>query len=273
VSVASNQSLAEQMREAATLLASQGANMFRVAAYRRAADAVARLDKPVAEILASDGLEGLDAIPGIGPSLAGALAEMVRTGHWTRLQRLRGTTSPDILFQTLPGIGPGLAAKIHDMLSIESLEALEIAANDGRLAALSGVGARRAAAIAAVLAARLARRRPMTLAVSNDEPDVRTLLDVDAEYRRKAAAGELQKIAPRRFNPSGEAWLPILHTERLPWHFTALFSNTARSHQLGRTNDWVVIHSEKEGNVDGQYTVVTETRGPRLGRRVVRGRE
>lgn len=59
------------------------------------------------------------------------------------------------------------------------------------------------------------------------------LLDVDRAYR--AAAGALAKIAPKRFNPAGEAWLPILHTERGPWRFTALFSNTARAHSLGRT--------------------------------------
>ena len=46
-------------------------------------------------------------------------------------------------------------------------------------------------------------------------------------YREKAAAGRLVKIAPRRFNPSRVAWLPILHTERGPRHYSALFSNTA----------------------------------------------
>ena len=66
-------------------------------------------------------------------------------------------------------------------------------------------------------------------------PDIAMLLDVDREYRDKAVRGSLQKIAPKRFNPSGKAWLPILHTERDAWHFTALFSNTARAHDLKRT--------------------------------------
>ena len=43
-----------------------------------------------------------------------------------------------------------------------------------------------------------------------DEPDVELLLDVDREYREKAASGKLQKIAPRRFNPAEEAWLTFL---------------------------------------------------------------
>ena len=69
-------------------------------------------------------------------------------------------------------------------------------------------------------------------------PPVQSLLDVDREYRQSSAAGRLPKIAPKRFNPEGLAWLPILHTDRGKWHFTALFSNTARAHELGRTDDW-----------------------------------
>lgn len=105
--------------------------------------------------------------------------------------------------------------------------------------------------------------------MSNESaPAVATLLEVDREYRSKAAAGRLQKIAPRRFNPEHEAWLPVLHTRREGWHFTALYSNTERAHDLHRTRDWVVIFYD-----DGQCTVVTEYRGALQGMRVVRGRE
>jgi DNA polymerase (family X) len=99
------------------------------------------------------------------------------------------------------------------------------------------------------------------------------LLDVDAEYRRRAAAGELPRIAPRRFNPQGEAWLPILHCERGEWHFSVLYSNTAAAHRLGRTRDWVVVYCYDGDHQEGQHTVVTETRGGLRGKRVVRGRE
>ena len=99
------------------------------------------------------------------------------------------------------------------------------------------------------------------------------LLDVDRQYRKEADAGGLPMIAPRRFNPRGEAWLPVLHTERGKWHFTALFSNTARAHELGRTRDWVVIYFHSDSHPEGQRTLVTETRGALAGRRVVRGRE
>ena len=106
-----------------------------------------------------------------------------------------------------------------------------------------------------------------------DAPSVDILLGVDREYREKAQAGSLPKIAPRRMNPEGKSWLPVLHTRFGPWHFTALFSNTERAHELHRIFDWVVIfYSDPEGG-EGQATVVTERRGALTGRRVVRGRE
>ena len=74
-------------------------------------------------------------------------------------------------------------------------------------------------------------------------------------------------------NPHNSAWLPLLHTERAPWHFTALYSNTARAHKLDRVRDWVVIYSYDGDHVEHQRTVVTEIRGLLAGSRVVRGRE
>jgi putative hydrolase len=128
------------------------------------------------------------------------------------------------------------------------------------------MGLRRLEAIAASLAARLSQRPHPRI-----RPSVRALLSVDAEYRRRGTSKQLPHIAPRRFNPENRAWLPILHTSREGWNFTALFSNTLRAHKLGRTHDWVVIHADRDGEHD-QYTVVTEktASGPR---RTVRGRE
>ncbi len=51
-----------------------------------------------------------------------------------------------------------------------------------------------------------------------------------------------------------------------------LYSNTALAHRLGRSRDWVVIYFTN-GDVAGQRTIVTESRGDLAGRRVVRGRE
>lgn len=267
-----NHVIADRLREAAELLEQQGANPFRVSAYRRGADTLASLAEDASTLLECQGRAGLEALPAIGRSLASAIAEMATTGRWAQLERLRGAAAPETLFQSIPGIGPELARRLHDELQVDTLEALELAAHDGRLERVKGIGSRRAAALRATLAAMLARTR-RTPHVPASEPGVDLLLDVDADYRSRAAAGDLPRIAPRRFNPAGEAWLPILHTDRGPWHLTALFSNTARAHELGRTDDWVVVYFHGDDHEEGQRTIVTETRGRLTGQRVVRGRE
>jgi putative hydrolase len=267
-----NQGIADKLSELADLLEQQGANPFRVTAYRRAARTVSEHDEDLDELAAREGTRGLDAIPNIGPSIARAIQEMLQTGRWMQLERVRGSLDPEQVFQSIPGVGPELARRIHDTLEIETLAELELAAHDGRLEQVSGVGSRRARMIAAALAQMLQRRssRPRAPAA---EPEVGILLDVDREYREKAAAGKLRRIAPRRFNPEGKAWLPIMHTQRDDWDFTVLFSNTARAHDLGKTDDWVVLYFHSDHGPEAQRTVVTETSGPLKGERVVRGRE
>jgi DNA polymerase/3'-5' exonuclease PolX len=270
-----NQLIAEQLRELAGLLQAQGANPFRVSAYRKAADAVRRCEQPVREMFDREGREGLQRLSGVGPGIAGAIAEMLITGRWSQLQRLRGSVEPETLLQSVPGVGPGLAREIHDTLHIDTLEALEVAAHNGRLESVPGVGPRRAQMIRAALAALLGRRPavPLRRAAPANEPPVAALLDVDREYRERAEAGALPTIAPRRFNPTGASWLPVLHATRDGWHFTALYSNTAQAHRLGRTRDWVVVYFYDKDHVEGQHTIVTESRGVLGGKRVVRGRE
>jgi putative hydrolase len=79
-------------------------------------------------------------------------------------------------------------------------------------------------------------------------------------------------VAPRRFNPEGKAWLPILHAERNGRHYTALYSNTSRAHEAGALRDWVVVYRDDK-KLGGTWTVITARVGPLKGRRVVRGRE
>ncbi len=277
---AGNSFYADRLREAGDLLAAQGANPFRVAAYRRAADTVRDHGEDLATLVEREGMDGLDALPGIGRGIASALLEMTRTGRWMQLERLRGSSDPVQLFTAVPGLGHRLAERIHDELHVDTLEALEVAAHDGRLETVPGVGPRRAAAIRASLQTMLARgrrsrpaRREGSSTQAHAGPPVAVVLDVDREYRDKAHAGSLPTIAPKRFNPQGEAWLPVLHTQRGEWHFTVLFSNTAQAHQLERTHDWVVVYFYDDEHAEGQHTVVTETHGPLAGRRVVRGRE
>ena len=272
---ADNRAVAERLREAAALLRAQDASPYRSNAYRAAADAVEQCPRDVAAIYSAEGVKGLDAIPKVGLGIAAAIAEMIANGRWSQLDRLRGGAEPMALLQTVPGIGEHLAREIHERLRVDTLEDLEVAACEGRLAALPGVGPRRASAIRAVVAEMLGRVPSSGFAPREThlEPDAATLLDVDREYRERAARGDLHMIAPRRQNPDAVAWLPILHTTRGPWHFTALFSNTALAHRLGRIHDWVVVYFYDGDHVERSRTVVTEHRGSLAGRRVVRGRE
>jgi hypothetical protein len=271
--LATNRRLAAKLRELADLLEQQQADGFRVAAYRRAADVIDGLAVPAEQLLAQGGRKGLEALPAIGRSIAAALAEMIVTGRWSQLERLRGSLDPEALFRTVPGIGPQLASRICSELHLESLAALETAAYDGRLERLAGFGPRRLQMVRSLLAERLGRPRARILGAGRPRPDVATLLDVDAEYRRRAEAGTLPTIAPKRFNPQGAAWLPILHTTRGLWQFTALYSNTRQAHELGRVSDWVVVYYQTDEQPEGQCTLVTERRGELAGQRVVRGRE
>jgi len=268
-----NRHVAERLREAADILVAQGDGPFRANAYRRAAEAVMALREDLPALVEAGGRPALEAIPGVGPSIAGAIAEMLTTGRWAYLDRLRGGADPEHLFRLVPGIGAGLAHRIHEELHIETLEALETAAHDGRLAKVRGFGERRAAMARGALAGMLGRLRPAVVLDTTEEPPVALLLDIDRKYRDRAARGELPRIAPKRFNPSGEAWLPVLHTRRDDWHVTALRSNTALAHRLGKVEDWIVIYFHREGRPEGRRTVVTETHGAMRGQRTVRGRE
>lgn len=269
-----NLEVAARLDEVSRLLQQQRASPFRVEAYRRGADTVRGLSQPVSAILRQAGPDGLERLPAIGQSLARAIRDLVSTGRLPMLERLRGESDAVALLASVPGVGPVLAERLHQDLGIDTLEDLEAAAHDRRLERMPLFGEKRLAAVRQSLASRLGRVRvpPGDEESAAGQPAVAELLDVDHEYRTQAEAGELRRIAPRRFNPAREAWLPILHGRRGEREYTALFSNTARAHELGKTRDWVVIYADG-GREERQYTVVTANRGPLKGRRIVRGRE
>jgi putative hydrolase len=128
-----NQSIADRLREAADLLEQQQANPFRVRAYRQASDTVAGLDDDLRDILERRGTEGLEKLPAIGPRIAEAIRQILTTGRWGQLDRLRGTLDPEKLFRVVPGLGVELARRIHDTLHVDTLEALEITETQGAL--------------------------------------------------------------------------------------------------------------------------------------------
>ena len=242
---ASNGEIAAHLREIADLLEAEGEGEYRIAAYRRGAESVEASGESVAETLTEHGEDAVQRLPDIGSSLAGVIAEYCDRGDSSTAERLRAEVDPESLFGELPGVGPELAKNIVEELDIRSLEELEGAAYDGRLEAVEGFGTSRVEAIREILDSRLRRRSGGTSSLRAKGPPEELLLAVDREYREKAEKDELPRIAPRRFNPEGERWLPLYRTKREGWEITALFSNTARAHREGKTRDWVVIDWKK----------------------------
>ncbi len=279
-----NQAVASVLDEVAQLLEAQGANPFRTGAYRKAAETVRALNEPVWQVLEREGIEGLRRLPGIGQSLGHTISHLIQNERLPLLERLRGESVPERMFATVADIGPKLAHRIHEELGIETLGELAAVARDGRLARVPGIGPKRLRAVRESLAGRFRvhdRDLPVGDALTADSHPtaeelehvpIDELLDIDQQYRQMARRGQLPRIAPRRFNPTHEAWLPVLHTERMGRHYTALFSNTAHAHELDATHDWVVIYRDDQDH-SGCWTAITAQFGPLRGRRIIRGRE
>jgi DNA polymerase (family 10) len=125
--------------EIAELLEIEGANPFRIRAYRNAARMLDALGRDVRTL--ADQPAALDALPGIGPDLAGKITEIVHTGSCPLLDRLR-TELPSGITQLLkiPGLGPRRVRLLHQELGIETPEQLHQAAEQGRIRALHGFG-------------------------------------------------------------------------------------------------------------------------------------
>ena len=274
-----NAEIADALERVAALLEVKHESPYRIRAYRAAAQRVRAHSTQMVDVIEQKGMGGLRGVPAVGISIAAAIAELVKSGGLRLLERLEEEVTPEQRLASVPGIGPVFARRLCEVLDVRTLEDLEVAAYDGRLERVAGFGPRRIGALRAALGAtlnRTARRAALASATPHrrpgDEPSIEILLKLDEEYRVGAELGVLPCLAPRRFNPSSAAWLPVLETTVDGWSLRAMYSNTWRAHQLHATHDWVVIHYER-GAEEGLCTVVTETHGESLGERVIRGRE
>jgi len=136
-----NAEIADRFEQLADLLELQGANPFRVRAYRNAARFIRGHSRSLAELLD----EGADPaeLPGIGPDLAGKIATLVRTGQLPLLeQTAKKVPAPLVAMTRIEGLGPKRAQALYKALKIRSLEDLARAARSGRIRELPGFGAR-----------------------------------------------------------------------------------------------------------------------------------
>lgn len=134
-----NADIAAMFDEIADLLDIQGDNPFRIRAYRNAARTVLDLGRELRDMVAAG--DDLTKLQGIGKDLADKIREIVETGTFQTLDKLRKQLPPGItdLLQ-IPGLGPKRVKTLYKDLKIESLAQLEKAAQEGRVRALAGFG-------------------------------------------------------------------------------------------------------------------------------------
>lgn len=135
-----NAEIAAAFDEIADILEFQGANPFRVRAYRNAARTIGDLPEPVAAV-AEDAERKLTDIEGIGEDLAGKIHTLLSTGALPMLDELRGQVPASVLaIMRVPGLGPKKAAALYRELKVGSLDALRRACLDHRVRQLKGFG-------------------------------------------------------------------------------------------------------------------------------------
>ena len=155
-----NQKVAAIFAAMADMLAIQGENYHRILAYRRAAENVSTLGRPLEEIWQAGEVE---AIPGIGKILASKIDELMRTGRLGAYEKLQDQVPAGVIAMLqVPDVGPKRVALFWRELGLTSVDALEQAARDGRLRALSGMGPKSEAKVLAGVEA-LKRRTGRTL--------------------------------------------------------------------------------------------------------------
>ncbi len=135
-----NRDIAAAFDEIADLLEFQGANPFRVRAYRNAARRINDLSEPLTSIAADPAREFTD-IDGIGKDLAQKIGELLETGEIEMLEQLRAEIPGGVLAMVrIPGMGPKKAATLRKELGINSLDELRAACESDRVQALKGFG-------------------------------------------------------------------------------------------------------------------------------------
>ena len=144
-----NADVARVMEEIGGLMRFRGDNPFKIRAYENAAQAIRELDEPLDLLLAEGRLR---SIPGIGAAIEKKIADYAATGSVPLREKLLEETPVGVLeLLAVPGLGPRRARAAYKEAGIDSLDALEAAAMDGRLSAISGFGPKSVEAIVAAL--------------------------------------------------------------------------------------------------------------------------
>jgi DNA polymerase (family 10) len=189
-----NADIAAVFEEIADLLEIEGANPFRVRAYRNAAREMESLGVPAAEMVTKG--EDLTELPGIGDDLAAKIREIVETGKCKSLEKLRHELPPTITeLLKIPGLGPKRVRALYDRLKVKTVEQLAKAAQAGKIRELEGFGPKTEQAILEALAAHVteAKRFKLAIAAQYAEP-FKAYLEKVAGVDRVVIAGSYRRF-------------------------------------------------------------------------------
>lgn len=165
-----NADVAAIFEEIANLLEIQGANPFRIRAYRNAARTVGELGRDIRTLLEKG--EDLTQLPGVGDDLAAKIHEIVETGKCSILDKLHKELPPAITeLLKISGLGPKRVKALYHDLDVQTLEQLYRAAHDGRIRQLAGFGAKTEQHILESVKTHVTEARRFKLAVASQYAD------------------------------------------------------------------------------------------------------
>lgn len=224
----------------ADLLEIQGANRFRVGAYRNAARTIGGLPRNVVDLVKEK--KDLSKLPGIGKDLAQKIKEIVKTGNLKDLKELEdkeGSSLPELM--KIPGLGPRKVKALYDALGVENIQALKEAAEEGKVRKVEGFGKKTEANILKEIKRLKKRgnRTPYYIAQQAAEPLV-SYLKQKKGVKRVKMAGSFR----RRKETVGD--LDILVSCKrgtdVMEHFTS-YENVADIISQGKTKSTVILNS------------------------------
>ena len=184
--------VAEVLVSIATLLELKGENPFKVRAYLNGARAIEALNEPLGKVV---GEGRLGEIKGIGDALQKKIGELVATGRLAYYEELKAATPPGLIAMLeVPGLGPKKVKALHDKLNLETVEELEQACKEGKVAGLEGFGEKTQANIREGIERRraYASRHLLSDALSAGQRLLETLR-LHPEVTRCSMAGSLRR--------------------------------------------------------------------------------
>ena len=214
-----NPEIAEQFELLADLLELEGAESFRVIAYRRAASRMRDTSGSVAQ-LALDGKA--KELQGIGKTIEEKIVQIVEQGEIEALAKRKASIPSDVvLFMRLPGLGPKTAARIWKELGISTLTELKAAAEGERLRSLAGLGAKSEEKILKALAFQAENPDEGRRLLGEGLPAVQAVVAALREHPAAVAVSEAGSVRRRKETFRD---LDIIATATDPAELTAYFT-------------------------------------------------